>query len=144
MISDASITVISANGAMDLRGHDFRLLYSRRDNGRVVARLVAEKEGKIESQIEPNADGESQGEAFLALRRHVEVQLDQILCHVPGSSVPHQYFDGEEGRQLGGPSRSNTIKSDNGAEATSPRQLTDAPPAYGNAVKEWKTNEKKK
>ncbi|KAK5173827.1 uncharacterized protein LTR77_002508 [Saxophila tyrrhenica] len=83
----ATITVLTQNGRLlNLEQHDFRLLYSRRENDRLVARIVAEREGIIKAQIEPHEDGKDQAEAFKALRRHVELALDKYLKDVPGAS----------------------------------------------------------
>ena len=144
--------------------HDFRLLYSRRENDRVVARVVAEKGGIIRAQVEPASDGKDQAEAFLALRKHVELQLDRILRDVPGSSE-YKNDDGTTAGPSKNPTTTGVVRSESwravppvprrpvGAEAQSPRSPgssgrivlpADAPPAYGNAVKEWKTEESKR
>ncbi|KAK3723470.1 hypothetical protein LTR37_001722 [Vermiconidia calcicola] len=80
------IAVATSNGLIDLSDHDFRLLYSRRDdkeNERIVARIVAVKDGVIKAKVEPEMDGADQTEAFRALRKDVEIRLDQILQNVP-------------------------------------------------------------
>lgn len=76
------ITVITQNGKHDLRDHSFRLLFSRRDNDRMVARILAEKNGVIDVKVEPEMDGKDYWEAFKALRKDVEVQLERILVDV--------------------------------------------------------------
>lgn len=144
---------MSQNGSTDLNEHAFRLFYSRRENDRLVARIVAEKEGIVKAQIEPEGDGKDQAQAFLALRRHVEIQLDRILSDVPGAANIQQYSDQDERRQIAGPSRSASA-SVTRSPPTSPSsqsarpialntQPIDAPPAYGKAVKEWRSDEKK-
>jgi len=82
---EAVIAVATNNGSIDLKDHEFKLFYSRRqdDQDRIVARLVAAKDGIIRAKIEPEADGEDQRTAFLALKRDIEVKLDQILQSVP-------------------------------------------------------------
>lgn len=104
---DGIITVMTNNGQLDLQDHNFRLLYSRRENDRVVARIVARKEGVIEAKVEPDADGKDQPEAFRALRKHVEVKLEHILQNVPGEGSATQ------------------------GVADSRGMPADAPPAYG-------------
>ena len=86
--SDALITVATENGLIDLDDHDLRIMYSRRGDNeeRVVARLVAVKDGIIKAKLEPTADGSDQGEAMRAFRRDVEVKLDQILSSIPSRS----------------------------------------------------------
>lgn len=100
---DALIAVATQNGLIDLEDHDFRILYARpvENDDRIVARLVAVKDGVIKAKIEPRADGKDQREAFLAFKKDVEVRLDRILQGVP-----------------------------NGSESTSAAP-SDAPPAYG-------------
>ena len=107
------ISVATQNGIIDLDDHDFKLLYSRRgeNNERVVARLVAIKDGIIKAKIEPQADGENQAEAFKAFRKDVEVQLEQILQSVPSGS-------------------SSTATGSSGVTSLVP---ADAPPAYSNS-----------
>lgn len=63
------------------------LPYARRENERLIARIVAKKDGVIHAKIEPVSDGKDQKEAFRALKRHVEMELDAILDHVPGAST---------------------------------------------------------
>ncbi|KAI6824118.1 hypothetical protein KC340_g10788 [Hortaea werneckii] len=58
-----------------------------RDNDRLVARIVAKKDGVIHAKIEPGNDGKDQKEAFRALKRHVEMELDVILDQVPGANA---------------------------------------------------------
>ena len=69
----------------NLNDHEFKLLYSRREGKeeRLVARIVAIKEGVIKAKVEPEADGANQEEAFKALRKDVEVKLDRILQSIP-------------------------------------------------------------
>lgn len=147
--------VLSQNGAIDLSMHNCRLLYSRRDNDRMVARIVAEKDGIVKAQVAARDDGKDQNEAFKALRKHVERCLDSILKDVPGSS-----YNGERVDFLSaGPSR-RTMES-GVACPVSPRRTdssttqrpagqglgqvpVDAPPAYGKAVRDWRsTNDEK-
>ena len=152
---DATITVLSQNGAIDLNNHEFRLLYSRRGNDRLVARIVAEQEGIVKAQIEPAADGKDQAQAFVALRRHIEMRLDEVLSEVPGASTSKatRYTDEEDDM----PRRQSIGRTTSGvSQPGSPIRLVssaqdhvqiqapnDAPPAYGKAVKEWKIDEKK-
>ena len=160
IVSDATITVLSQNGTLDLKDHDIRLLYSRRDNDRIVARIVSEREGVIKAQVEPSRDGKDQAEAFLALRRHVEIKLDYILKDVPGASDRFRDDDDDGSNTVAGPSRSahtpatSPPMSPSREIARRPLQLEtqnqgrnitspiEAPPAYGKAVKEWRTDEK--
>ena len=99
------------NGITDLDGHDFKLFYSRRESNqdRIVARIVAVKDGKIAAKIEPETDGTDQREAFVALKKDIEVKLDRILQNVPS-----------------GP-------SDAGPSRTRAPGTVDAPPAYSSA-----------
>lgn len=82
------IAVATQNGAINLDDHDFRIVYSRRgeNEDRIVARLVAIKDGIMKTKIEPRADGKDQSEALKALRKDVEIKLDQILESIPDSS----------------------------------------------------------
>ena len=93
---------------MSLEDHDFKLLYSRRESNqeRLVARIVAVKDGVIKAKVEPEVDGADQREAFLALKKHVEVALDRILQAVPSGS------------------------SDTGPSRQGQSVTTEAPPAY--------------
>ena len=153
---DATITVLSQNGAIDLNSHEFRLLYSRRGNDRLVARIVAEQEGIVKAQIEPAADGKDQAQAFVALRKYIEMQLDEVLREVPGASTSKatRYRDEDEdvvprrqsvGRTPSGISQPGSpIRPVSSAQGPVPIQPpNEAPPAYGKAVKEWKIDEKK-
>ncbi|RMY98388.1 hypothetical protein D0860_08522 [Hortaea werneckii] len=70
-----------------LSDHELVLLYARRENERLIARIVAKKDGVIHAKIEPVSDGKDQKEAFRALKRHVEMELDVIMDHVPGASM---------------------------------------------------------
>ena len=89
--------------------HDFKLLYARREKkpDRIVARLVAVKDGVIRAKVEPDTDGGDQREAFLALKKYVEIELDRILQAVPS------------GPSFAGPS-----------SAAGANRTTDEPPAY--------------
>jgi len=111
--TDAVVTCITNNGQIDLYDYNFRLLYSRKDNDRIVARIVAEKDGVIKAKVEPQGDGEDQAEAFKALRKDVEVKLEEILASVP-ATMP----------ATAGSSRTPTSN----ARAVSSR--ADLPPAY--------------
>jgi len=66
---DAIVAVITNNGKISLQNYVFRLLFSRRDNDRLVARIVAELDGVIRAKVEPDEDGNDQAEAFDALRK---------------------------------------------------------------------------
>lgn len=79
------VTVLTQNGQIGLSDHELVLLYARRENDRLIARIVAKKDGVIHAKIEPTSDGNDQKEAFRALKRHVEMELDVILNHVPGA-----------------------------------------------------------
>ncbi|KAK3640132.1 hypothetical protein LTR56_005544 [Elasticomyces elasticus] len=79
----ACVTVITNNGHINLQKYTFRLLFARREDDRLVARIVAELDGIIRAKIEPDADGKDQAEAFNALRRDVETKLEKILRAVP-------------------------------------------------------------
>ncbi|KAI7492965.1 hypothetical protein KC367_g8897 [Hortaea werneckii] len=81
------VTVLTQNGQIGLSDHELVLLYARRDNDRLVARIVAKKDGVIHAKIEPGNDGKDQKEAFRALKRHVEMELDVILDQVPGANA---------------------------------------------------------
>ncbi|RMX92101.1 hypothetical protein D0867_14708 [Hortaea werneckii] len=81
------VTVLTQNGQISLSDHELLLLYARRESDRLVARIVAKKDGVIHAKIEPVNDGNDQKEAFRALKRHVEMELDVILNHVPGASA---------------------------------------------------------
>jgi len=90
-------------------------LYSRKENDRIVARIVAEKDGVIKAKAEPESDGKDQAEAFKALRKDIEVKLEHILANVPTA---------EPGiMDAAGPSRVPRA----GTRTLPP----DAPPAYG-------------
>lgn len=126
----------------------------------MVARIVAEKEGVVKAQIAPRDDGKDQVEAFKALRKHVEMMLDQILQDVPGA-VPNGKAELAFGT---GSSRSPTnsptapslppARQSSGRLVSSPEHQEpqgrvalpmDAPPAYGKAVREWRSsNDEKK
>ncbi|KAK5125399.1 hypothetical protein LTR85_000508 [Meristemomyces frigidus] len=115
----AIITVITNNGQLDLQSYDFSLMYSRRENDRVVARIVAEKDGKIQAKIEPVADGKDQKESFRALKKHVELMLDRILQDVPS----------------GGAAIASVAGSSRAPTAAVRNVPVEAPPAYGSDVK---------
>lgn len=134
--------------------HDVRLLYSRRDDDRLVARIVAEKEGVVKAQVAARDGGKDQNEAFKALRKHVERCLDSILKDVPGAA-----YNGDHGGAGAGPSR-RPMES-GVVSPVSPRRSgsgpiqqqsshgisqvpIDAPPAYGKAVRDWKSNNEEK
>lgn len=160
LFKDATITVLSQNGSIDLESHEVRLLYSRRENDRTVARIVAERDGVVKAQVAPRDDGKDQAEAFKALRKHVEMCLDRILQEVPGA-ISHGKADLGFGP---GPSRAPAISP--AALSVSPTGVTpgqsienrerlesqgrvalpmDAPPAYGKAVRDWRSsNDEKK
>ena len=95
---------------MNLDDHEFKLMYSRRENDpeNVVARIVAIRDGTIKAKIEPEAGGVDQREAFMALKKDVEIKLDRLLQSVPSGSIS------------AGPSSS--------------RRPADAPPAYSSAA----------
>lgn len=147
---------MSQNGTIDLNDHAFRLLYSRRENDRLVARIVAEKEGVVKAQIEPEQDGKNQAEAFVALRRHIEIHLDYILKDVPGATSSERYSDLDKQQVTAGPSSSSArsppispvgqptrpVNLEPGQRSNNTMPI-DAPPAYGKAVKEWRSDETK-
>jgi hypothetical protein len=126
--TDAVITVISQNGSLDLRRYNFRLLFSRREDDRVVARLVAQLNGVIRAKIEPEEDGKDQTEAFLALRKDVEMKLERILQAVPSG--------GEDVDAVAGPSSPSAMRPGPGP-GPGGRSLipSDAPPAYEGDMK---------
>ncbi|KAI6840403.1 hypothetical protein KC340_g10723 [Hortaea werneckii] len=62
------VTVLTQNGQISLSDHELLLLYARRESDRLVARIVAKKDGVIHSKIEP-------------------MELDVILSHVPGANA---------------------------------------------------------
>ena len=111
------------NGQLDVQDYRLNLLYARRESDRVVARIVAEKDGVIHAKIEPVADGKDQKEAFRALKRHVEMKLDCILQDVP--------IGGAAVKATAGASRV-PVAGRGTLPGTSP---VDAPPAYGVDVK---------
>lgn len=101
---DALLAIATANGTVDLSNASYKLFYSRRpsphppasgtnnnpspspsnpkvpgDDTILIASVVAMREGKIIAKVEPAAGGAELRDAFLALRRHVEVRLDRIL-----------------------------------------------------------------
>ena len=135
--------------------HDVRILYSRRDDDRLVARIVAEYGGIVKAQVAARDGGKDQNEAFKALRKHVERCLDSILKDVPGSS-----YDGNHKDDGAGPSRrpmesgivspTSPRRTDSGVLQRPPSHgisqvPVDAPPAYGKAVRDWRSgNDDKK
>ena len=70
---------------------------------------MAFEDGTIRAKIEPFAGGRTQRDAFLALKRTVEIQLDRLLQSVPsGNSNPSSV-----------------------TAAAIAAGMTDPPPAYG-------------
>lgn len=69
---------------------------------------MAVKDGVIRAKLEPSNDGVDQRDAFMKLKKDVEIKLDKILQSIPTSPSD------------AGPS--------NGARAA---PTADAPPAYG-------------
>ena len=118
----------------------------------MVARIVAETEGIVKAQIAPREDGKDQAEAFKALKRHIERHLDQILQDVPGA-MPSGKADLAPGA---GSSKSAPVTSPVATPMSPAREgrlepqgrvalPMDAPPAYGKAVRDWRSsNEEKK
>lgn len=104
---------MSNNGVSNLEDHDFKLLYSRREHNqeRFVARIVAVKDGVIRAKLEPGDDGEDHFNAFMKLKKDVEIKLDRLLQSIPTSPG-----------DAGAPSPATV-----GASA-------DAPPAYGSTA----------
>ena len=80
---DCIMAIASGNGSQSLERHDFELCYSRRDNNRIVASLIAVKNGVIDAKIEPEADGRDQARAFWALKIDIEKRMDKLLESVP-------------------------------------------------------------
>lgn len=80
--------MISDNGHINLDAASFKLLYTRRENGRMVATVCAMNDMAVVAKIDPDCDGANQVEAFKALRQFVEVRLYQVLKAVPGGSGP--------------------------------------------------------
>ena len=122
MSKDAARAVITNNGQIDLQSYKFRLLFSRRDNDRFVARIVAELDGVIRAKIEPDEDGKDQPEAFLAMKRFVEKKLEKILQDVPsdGKDIAAAAIAGPSRPPMGG---------------GTPILPMDSPPAYEGDVK---------
>ncbi|KXT07111.1 hypothetical protein AC578_2338 [Pseudocercospora eumusae] len=81
------LTVISNNGKKALENHDFKLLFSRKPNDRMVATLVAMKMGVIEAKIEPALDGKDQADAFRSFKKHVELRLNELLETIPDAAT---------------------------------------------------------
>nr|POF15179.1 hypothetical protein CFP56_42067 [Quercus suber] len=87
----ALLVVLSNNAIRDLKDHQFALLYSRRPDApdRVVARIVASKDGVIRAKAEATrgpgweGSGRDHDEAFQVLKRYVEARLDEILQALP-------------------------------------------------------------
>ena len=120
----------------------------------MVARIVAEKEGVVKAQVAARDGGKDQNEAFKALRKHVERCLDSILKDVPGS-----FYDGNHDDAGAGPSRrpmesgivspTSPRRADSGVVQRLPSHgisqvPVEAPPAYGKAVRDWRSNDEKK
>nr|POE88089.1 hypothetical protein CFP56_11318 [Quercus suber] len=103
----ALLVVLSNNAIRDLKDHQFALLYSRRADApeRVVARIVASKDGVIRAKAEPTrgpgweGSGRDHDEAFRVLKRYVEARLDEILQALPAGT--QDGGRGEEVRVLG-------------------------------------------
>jgi hypothetical protein len=84
-LKGAVLTVATSNGLTNLDEHEFKLMYSRRgeNDDRIIARIVAIKDGAITAKIEPELDGADQVEAFKVLKKDVEVKLDRVLMSIP-------------------------------------------------------------
>ena len=85
---DAVLAVATQNGLVNLEDHDFKLLYSRREDNEeeLIASIVAFQDGAIRAKIEPLTGGRTQRDAFLALRKTIEMKLDRILQSVPSGN----------------------------------------------------------
>lgn len=120
---------------------------------------MAEKDGVIKTKIEPSADGRDQAEAFNALRRDIEIRLDRILCEVPGdssaasgitspssptsqSSAPRRCGSSVSRRPLATPPVQQGELEENDVDRIMVHNQ--GPPAYGVAVREWKTSDEKR
>ena len=94
---DSILSLVSNNGATKLDNYEFKLLYARKPNDRVVATLVAIKAGVIESKIEPPKDGKDSLEAWREFKKHVEGRLHELLETVPDAAMmagPSNFRDG--------------------------------------------------
>lgn len=142
--ADAIITVITRNGQLDLRDYDFRLLYSRRETDRIMARIVAEKNGIIAAKIEPDGDGKDYAQAFKALKRDIEIKLDRIIREIPSGEEVAKALEVQPSRRLTQPPPSPMspvppLSPDPPSLSPSLSRplrrpvsdLIDAPPAYG-------------
>ena len=146
--------MLSQNGSINLENHDVRLLYSRRENDRLVARIIAEQEGVVKAQVVARDDGKDQDQAFQQLRTHVERTLDTILKDVPGASYSGGKTDVggglnrapmESGRiSACGPSSPTRTTSGNVQRQEIQPVPIEAPPAYGKAVRNWKNGHDEK
>lgn len=85
--TDSVLSVISNNGGKGLENHDFKLLFSRKPNDRMVATLVAMKMGVIEAKIESRLDGKDQADAFRSFKKHVELRLNELLETIPDAAA---------------------------------------------------------
>ena len=136
------MTVITQNGTVDLSEHSFRMLYSRRDNERLLAIIVAEKDGAITAKIQPTRDGKDQLEAFKELRREVELRLNRILLDIPSvGDATHASLAGLSNP----PSKGARIPAGAPAVPARPQDPRvagpgpmDEPPAYGNVMGDHK------
>lgn len=103
MHADSILSLVSNNGSTKLDDYDFKLLYARKPNDRVVATLVAMKSGVIESKIEPPKDGKDSLEAFKEFKKHVEARLHELLETVPDAAMmagPSNFRNGVAGVDL--------------------------------------------
>ena len=94
---DSILSLVSNNGQTRLDNYEFKLLYARKPNDRVVATLVAIKGGVIESKIEPPKDGKDSLEAWREFKKHVEGRLHELLETVPDAAMmagPSNFRDG--------------------------------------------------
>lgn len=147
-IEDATIVVLSQNGSISLEMHDVRLLYSRREDDSLIARIVAEYGGIVKAQVAARDGGKDQNEAFKALRKHIERCLDTILKDVPGAAYSGDKVDARAGPSQQ-PTRNGVVspvspgRLNSGAQQPSSHGINqvhvDAPPAYGKAVKDWRS-----
>lgn len=83
IITGCIIATVSENGYQSLDRHDFELCYSRRENNRIVASLVALKDGVIDAKLEPDEDGKDEAEAFVAFKMDMERRMNKLLESVP-------------------------------------------------------------
>ncbi|KAK3674662.1 hypothetical protein LTR78_005384 [Recurvomyces mirabilis] len=134
----AVITVLTQNGALNLSNYTIRLLFSRREHDdQVVARIVAQLDGVIRAKLEPDEAGKDQTEAFMALKKDVEIKLERIL-----QAVPDGGDDVEAASAAAGPSRSRQsftagfTEGFSGGSGGGNRVVpVEAPPAYEGDVK---------